>query len=177
MPTIPRQRVIHSATAFMHKPFVCASAEALPFPASRFDGCWSYAVLEHVEHAEKALEEMRRVLKSGGLLILAPAWQCRPWAGQDYSWKSYPELPLLDRFKKAMIPLRDSVAFRALQIVPCRLLHLLDVAVRRDPVHSMDPFDVILWFHSRGDLVLSHPDWWQKFTVRTGPLVIQVNHA
>jgi SAM-dependent methyltransferase len=185
-----------SAAAYMHKPFVCAPAEELPFPDGVFDGAWSYAVLEHVDDPERALSEMRRVLKSGGILILAPAWQCRPWAGQDYAWKPYAELGVMDRVRKALISLRNSVGFRLLTIAPRRVWRLWVYAVLRGPMrfrtrrlepnygeyrmvdadarHSMDPFEAILWFRSRGDRVCSHPGWRRALAVRTGALVVEV---
>jgi SAM-dependent methyltransferase len=189
--------IAETAAAYLRKPFVCAPAESLPFPDGRFDGIWSYAVLEHVENPENALAEMRRVLKPGGILILAPAWQCRPWAGREYAWKPFAELSMPDRLRKASIPLRDSVAFRVLSIVPVRLFRLFAYAVARSPTpfrsrrlqpnyaeyrvadadarHSMDPFEAILWFRSRGDRILSHPGWLRALAVRTGSLVVKVD--
>jgi hypothetical protein len=46
--------------------------------------------------------------------------------------------------------------------------------VDADARHSMDPFEAILWFRSRGDRVLSHPGWIRALFVRTGPLVVEV---
>lgn len=185
-----------SVASFLHKPFHCAPAEALPFPNSQFDGIWSYATLEHVADPEQALMEMRRVLKPGGMLLLAPAWQCRPWARCDYAWKPFRELSRMDRVRKASIPLRDSVAFRALWVVPRRLVRWAGFLLRRRPVrfhsrrlkpcygeyrvvdadalHSMDPFDVLLWFRSRGDRVVSHPGWAQALAIRSGALAVEV---
>ncbi len=180
----------------LHKPFHCAPAERLPFPDGRFDGIWSYAVLEHVENPEQALEEMRRALKPGGVLILAPAWQCRPWAGKEYAWKPYRDLPRLDRIRKAAIPIRDSVVFRSLFVIPVRLFRLLSYAIRRTPTpfrtrrlepnyteyrvidadarHAMDPFEAILWFRSRGDGVRMPAGWLRGLFVRSGALVVEI---
>ncbi len=188
--------VTATVASFLHKPFCCAPAEALPFEASSFDGLWSYAVLEHVENPEQALSEMRRVLKSSGLLILSPAWQCRAWAGRDYAWKPWRDLSLLDGVRKALIPLRNAVPVRACFIFPRRALHLINYFFKKSPLrfyaraltpsysdynvidadarHHIDPFDAILWFRSRGDRVLSHPGWRRSFLVRTGPLVIEM---
>jgi len=74
---------------YFHKPFFTASAAQLPFQEKSFDAIWSYAVLEHVPEPEKALDEMRRVLKPGGLLLLEPAWQCRPWTADGYPVRPY----------------------------------------------------------------------------------------
>jgi SAM-dependent methyltransferase len=184
-----------TVATYLHKPFRCAPAEALPFEDDVFDGAWSYAVLEHVDDPEKALAEMRRVLKPGGILILAPAWHCRSWAGRDYAWTTYGELSLPDRIRKASIPLRNSIAFRALSILPVRLFHFLAYLFLRSPTpfrsrrlkpdyseyrvvdadarHAMDPFEAILWFRSRGDSVLAPAGWRRELMVRAGALVVR----
>jgi len=43
-----------------------------------------------------------------------------------------------------------------------------------DAVNSMDPFEAILWFVSRGDRCLSHPLLKKHISVR-GVLVFQIN--
>lgn len=53
--------------------FQVAEIEAMPFPAERFDAVISSAVLHFArdeEHFNGMLEEMRRVLKTGGLLFV-----------------------------------------------------------------------------------------------------------
>src|SRR5215472_13630172 len=47
---------------------VCASAEHLPFPDAVFDLVLSQEVLEHVRDPFQAMREMKRVLKTGGVL-------------------------------------------------------------------------------------------------------------
>ena len=48
----------------------CASVYAIPFPDNHFDACFSTYVLEHLVYPERALEEMLRVIRPGGELIL-----------------------------------------------------------------------------------------------------------
>ncbi len=185
-----------TVSEFMEKPFYCAPAEDLPFENNHFDGIWSYAVLEHVDNPEKALQEMRRVLKPGGILFLSPAWQCRPWAGRDYAWKPYAELSGLDRMRKAMIPFRNSMILRAGAVIPRRLFRAAAYGLKKSPVrfqsrplvpnyteyrvidadarHHMDPFDAVLWFFSRGDRVLSHTGWLKALSIRTGTVAVEV---
>ncbi len=50
---------------------VCACAEALPFPAHRFDVVAGESVLENTRRPEAALREAGRVLKRGGCLHLS----------------------------------------------------------------------------------------------------------
>jgi ubiquinone/menaquinone biosynthesis C-methylase UbiE len=43
----------------------------LPFPRDHFDAVVSFEAIEHVEEPERALDEMRRVLRPGGLLLVS----------------------------------------------------------------------------------------------------------
>ena len=186
-----------SAGLGYRKPFVTASCEKLPFADRSFDAAWSYAVLEHVPDPEAAFSEMRRVLRPGGLLLLAPAWQCRPWAAEGYPVRPFSDFDWRGKLIKLSIPLRDSIAFRAMHLFPRRLARLavqlaaprrpLRFCYRRlkpnyeqfwmsdsDALNSMDPFEAILWFRSRGDRCLNYPTVLRALFVRTGPLVIQI---
>jgi ubiquinone/menaquinone biosynthesis C-methylase UbiE len=51
--------------------FVVAEAEKLPFKDNQFDVVLCYETIEHVRDPKKAVNEMRRVLKKKGKLILA----------------------------------------------------------------------------------------------------------
>jgi len=52
---------------------LCCMAESLPFPTSSFDYCTNLGSLEHMEHPEKVLSEMYRVLKpSGKAMVIVP---------------------------------------------------------------------------------------------------------
>ena len=52
------------------RPIIQANAEQLPFPDASFDVVYSSHVLEHVNSEEYALQEMKRVLKPNGVLII-----------------------------------------------------------------------------------------------------------
>jgi len=51
--------------------FIKAEAEKLPFRKNQFDIVLCYETIEHVRDPQKAILEMKRVLKKGGKLILA----------------------------------------------------------------------------------------------------------
>ena len=104
-----------------HKPFFTANAEDLPFDDHAFDAIWTITVLEHVPNPEKALREIRRVLKPQGLLCLKPAWNCRPWICEGIPVRQYKDLTIRQRLIKLSLPIRDSVAFRAAHTLPRRL--------------------------------------------------------
>lgn len=203
------QDVVHDCTGFdlsesvracLHKPFVQGDATHLPFLDGSFDAIWTYAALEHVPQPELALAEMRRVLRDGGILLLAPAWQCRPWAAAGLAVRSYHDLSFRLKIEKALLPVRDSVLYRALFILPRRALGWLMHRVARhaarhptafryrvlrpnyqeplcadsDAVNHMDPYEAILWFTSRGDECLSHTTALRRFFVRTGCVVFRI---
>lgn len=182
---------------YLHKPFSCASATALPFHDNSFEALWSIHVLEHVPDPEQALLEMRRVLKPGGLLFLSPAWYCRSWVAQGYPVRPYSDLDLKGKAVKASIPVRNNLMFRASYVIPRRLGRLIsawlgsrqaDLRYKElsanfeifwmedsDAVNSLDPFDVIAWFALRGDQCLNKSTWVQKLFVGTGPLIFRIN--
>lgn len=56
---------------YPHINFVKAEAEKLPFKNNRFDLILCYETIEHVRNPQKAILEMKRVLRGNGQLILA----------------------------------------------------------------------------------------------------------
>jgi SAM-dependent methyltransferase len=111
-----------SSRGHFRKPFIQASATAIPVPDDSFDVIWTINVLEHVPHPEHALREMRRVLRHGGYLYLSPAWQCRPWAAEGYQVRPWSDFGWRGKLIKASIPIRDSVAFRLIYTAPIRVI-------------------------------------------------------
>ena len=51
--------------------FVCADANALPFPDASFDGCRADRAIQHVPDADVALAELARVTKPGGSVVVS----------------------------------------------------------------------------------------------------------
>ncbi len=164
-----------SVRRFFHKRFVLASATLMPFPANEFDGAWSIWVLEHVPNPEAALTEMRRVIKDGGFLFLAPAWDCTPFAAQGYAVRPYRDFGLGGKLMKASMPAQ--LYFFNIARGPVRLSRYLAWRSTRAPttfryrrlkpnydtywmadsdaVNSLDRFETALWFLSRGDECLN----------------------
>lgn len=50
-------------------PFVQANATSIPFKDESFDGVLCADILEHIPEEGRALEEIRRILKKGGILV------------------------------------------------------------------------------------------------------------
>jgi demethylmenaquinone methyltransferase/2-methoxy-6-polyprenyl-1,4-benzoquinol methylase len=78
-------------------PVVQCDAEKLPFADARFDRVSIAFGLRNVTHKERALAEMRRVLKPGGIAMVLEF--SRIWAplAPAYEWYSFNVLPRLGR--------------------------------------------------------------------------------
>jgi SAM-dependent methyltransferase len=187
--------IAESLARYYRKPYRVARGTRYPFDDEMFDAIWTLAVYEHIPRLQDALLEIGRLLKPGGLLLFAPAWQCRPWAAEGYQVRAYRDLGWKGKCIKATIPVRDSVAWRALFIFPKRaarhLLFLLGWRYRQirykrlkanydvywtsdsDACNSIDPHDAVLWFWSHGFECISHSTHLAALFVRTGPLIFR----
>jgi SAM-dependent methyltransferase len=187
-----------SVKRYFHKPFVLGSATSMPFAADQFDAAWSVSVLEHVPNPEAALEEMRRVVKDGGLLYLAPAWDCKPWLANGYPVRPYGDFSLAGRLEKASVPAQSY--FWNLSKVPVRLLLYAGwkgsaggptkLRYRRltpnydhywmpdsDAVNQLDRYETALWFLSRGDDCLDCEGALQGWFQENDQLIIRVHKS
>lgn len=97
------------------------SLEALPFENEAFDFCLATDVIEHVDDDVKALQEIARVLKDGGkVLITVPAFQAL-WGSNDdraHHRRRYVQQDLLDRIDRAGLKVVDSYYFNYLLFLP-----------------------------------------------------------
>ena len=189
--------VAPSARRFFHKPFIQASATAMPFDDETFDVVWTVWVLEHVSQPEQALSEIRRVTKNGGLLYLAPAWNCTSWAADGYEARPYSDFGLVGKLTKASIPVRMHPLYRMSYLLPIRFVRMLWLFVNRAPtalrytklnanfrtywvpdsdaVNSLDSYEAYLWFISRGDQCLDCATTAREATeYERWPLIIRV---
>ena len=69
--------IAESAARYFHKPFVQGSATALPFEDDSFDALWTVWTVEHVPDPEKAMSEMRRVVRPGGKIFFFSGLELR----------------------------------------------------------------------------------------------------
>jgi len=66
-----------------------ANAKRLPFPDASFDGVVSYNALHHVDDPRRAITEMFRVCRPGGLVVvseLSPSWRRRLEVSPDHGF-------------------------------------------------------------------------------------------
>jgi SAM-dependent methyltransferase len=69
--------------------FAAASIYALPFSDGQFDAVFAHALFEHLREPARALLEMKRVLRSSGLVgVRSPDWS---------GWMVYPPSPLIEQ--------------------------------------------------------------------------------
>lgn len=187
--------IAYSLTSYYHKPFRAVDGTSYPFEDEAFGAIWTITVFEHIPNLQAALLEMVRMLRPGGMLLFAPAWQCRPWASQGYTVRPYSDFTWRGKILKATIPIRNSVLWRSCAIFPKRAVRQTRYALGSsykqirykrltanydnywmsdsDACNSIDPHDAILWFLSHGFRCLSHPSPLSIFLVRTGGLVFQ----
>lgn len=187
--------VAESLRKFYHKPYYVIEDEKYPFVDSEFDAIWSIAVFEHIPEVNMALNELKRVLKQGGIVYFNPAWNVRSWASSGLSVRSYSDLNRFDKLRKFLIPLRESLVYRSLSIFPSRILGLFSfiflgggnkLNYRKlnanyekywvndaDACNSIDPFHAILWFLKNDFICLSYKSLFTSFFVRTGPIVFK----
>ena len=174
---------------------ICGDMQHLPIRGSSVACVVSIAALEHVPLPDLVLAEIDRVLCPGGIVYLAPAWFCRPWAARDLLGRTYKDLRWRDRMCKAFIPLRDSLIWRGLAALPRRVLGELRSRVSLRPMPfryqrltpnleeyltsdsdaftSMDPLAALMYFVSRGYDVLNTPGGPRRLFIRHAPLVLR----
>lgn len=172
----------------------CADMEMLPVRPSSIGYIFSFAALEHVPNPERVLTEIERVLRPGGVALLAPAWHCRPWAAEGLEFRGYDQLTPSQRVRKRLIPFRNALLWRASFEAPRRALRELRALSRKpmqfeydrlapnldeyvgtdcDAFTSMDPHAAILYFASRGWEVLSHPGLRERLRSRAEAVVVR----
>ena len=78
---------------------VCAAGEQLPFPDGSFDAILSHEVLEHVQNDRLAVQEMVRVLRPGGRVILFVPNRGYPFETHGIYWRGkyrFGNIPLVN---------------------------------------------------------------------------------
>lgn len=174
---------------------VCGTAEYLPFPDATFGFIYSVATLEHVPAADRAFEEIHRVLRPGGAVFLAPAWNCIQDNCEGIPVRPYSELTLRQKFRKLTLPLRRSLVWKAAIALPMRACRRVfwGIAGRNatrfrfcrlcpeyskfwmsdsDAVSRLDPHEAALFLHSRGYSVMRPGiSWVRQLLAGHAPLV------
>lgn len=187
--------IAESLARHYHKPYKIADGSRYPFPDNTFDAIWTFHVFEHIPDLQTAMLEVVRLLKPGGVVFFAPAWQCRTWAADGYEVRPYSDFGWRGKLVKASIPLRNSIWWRSLFIFPKRIVRQAAYALGQrveaikykkikanyeifwqsdsDACNAIDAHDAILWFKSHGCVCLSHPTATSALLFRHGGLVLR----
>lgn len=114
-------------------PAVRVDACRLPFVSGSFDVVLAADVIEHIDDDRTALEEIARVLKPGGHLVLTvPAFPAL-WGPQDvvaHHRRRYRRSPLLGLLAAAGVAVHTSFHFNYLLFLPIYLARKLLIALR-----------------------------------------------
>lgn len=173
---------------------VVALAEQLPFQSRSVNSIVSIATLEHIPSPDQVMDEIDRVLAPGGVAYLWPAWFCRPWAAEGIHVRKFTELTFRQKIVRLTIPMRNNLLFRALYTLPGRFLRLASYLMRPEPtrfryrtlipnyetywgadsdaVCSLDSFEAILFYCSRGYSIISHTSWRKRLLARHEPVIV-----
>lgn len=172
----------------------------LPYLNDEFDFVFTFATLEHVPDILGALSEIIRVTKNRGIIYLEPAWSCRKWTVKKLQIRPYKELSFLEKLEKLLIPIRNSLIYRAGLQIPKRGLREMkfyfmkkqdivfsqltpDFSLNKKYPHisdddaqvSIDMHSVILFFKSENWQVLSHKSALSRILAKGGPVVFRKN--
>ena len=167
-------------------------ADAIKIPIKeQIDFIFSFATIEHIKRPDLVFNEIHRLLKKNGILLLAPAWNCRNYTVQKLEYRNYKELNFSLRISKFFIPLQNNLLFRAMLKLPIRIydefIYLLGKKIKfrysriypaynlwdkypsiadDDAVVNMDAHSAIMHFISRGYKCITHRNFIARFFCR-----------
>lgn len=175
------------------RPVCTADLVSLPIATESVDAVISWATLEHVPEPDRAIAEIERVLRPGGIAIIAPAWHCRSWTVRRLPFRAYSDLTWPERLSKFLIPLREHLLWRMAAVVPTRLwreaasyVMVLGFPYHRlhpfwdstlphvpddDAACDIDPHALISMWRSKQWRILSHPRLLDRLLCRSGAVV------
>lgn len=131
--------------------WVAGDAERLPFPDRSADACTIAFALRNVTHVDRALSEMRRVLRPGGrMLCLEFSRVVVPMLSELYDTYSFKVLPLLGK-----VVARDEEAYRYLAESIRRFPPQEELAARMGAAG----FEQVTWRNLSGGIVALHSGW------------------
>jgi ubiquinone/menaquinone biosynthesis C-methylase UbiE len=81
--------------------YVDAGAESIPFPDAYFDIAFSFNSLDHVQNLDRAVAEIKRIVKPGGLFLLITEVNHQPTPTEPQSFS----FDVIDRFAPEFAPI------------------------------------------------------------------------
>ena len=136
-------------------------AHRLPFQDACFDGAWADRVLQHVEDPDRVVDEMTRVVRPGGRIVLADP----DYATQVLDIEDRNLAARVLRFRAEAALRNGTLAHRHPGMLAVRALRDVEVEARtllvRDPTAVDDVMGLRTWAHTaaaRGHLEQSEAD-------------------
>lgn len=128
------------------------SATAVPFPADEFDAVVCYQCLEHVPDPGRALDEMVRVCRPGGIVAVVGPNLCSPTAGLAHIARPsvWPSLGFRRRPGMPRHPYGNTVP-EVVGVGVLRAAQLAGKLLRRSPRFTMRDPDPAPPFHADND--------------------------
>lgn len=80
--------------------YVDAGAESIPFPAGHFDAAFAFNSLDHVRDLDRAIAEIKRIVKPDGLFLLITELGHEPTATEPQAFS----FDVVDRFGPEFVP-------------------------------------------------------------------------
>lgn len=132
---------------------LCNFNEKLPFADNSFDGIFALEVIEHIELAENLLEEINRVLKDDGWLIISTPnvayWKFRVYAllgypppKEKYHCRFFTYYTLKKTLKESNFAIQKEVC-----IAPLTIISRLTLKIFQRPIFIKIPFikNIFAW--------------------------------
>ena len=94
-----------------NKNFVLCSMSDTPFKNGQFDKIYATSVISHIEDIDKALREMKRILKNGGSILITTN---NKWTVQIHKLASFIKLIPKHKYDPTAIKMYSSFTFRKL---------------------------------------------------------------
>jgi len=149
---------------------VNAASERLPFGEGSFDTILSHEVLEHVRNDRESIEEMVRVLKPGGVILLFVPNRGYPFETHGIYWRGryhFGNIPLVNylpaRWRNLLVPHVRVYTRRNLE----KLMAVLPVRVVRRQVVFGAYDNIIYRFPAFGRILRSLLQWFERTPLQT----------
>jgi SAM-dependent methyltransferase len=125
---VSEESVEYGSAKGIKKLFVVKDKEKLPFPDSSFDVVMALDVLEHIENDLEALNELKRVVKPEGSIIVAvPAFPFL-WGIQDevaHHFRRYTKSSLRKLFLDAGLSIKRITFFNFTLFIPIAIVRMI----------------------------------------------------
>jgi SAM-dependent methyltransferase len=124
-----KQDETYNTSEHIAKKLIFSELPDLPFASNTFDFVSALDVIEHIEEDEESLQELGRVVKSGGrVLITVPAyeWPWSPHDDQNNHKRRYTLTQMRQKLKSSGLSVIDQSYFNTFLFAPIALVKVLE---------------------------------------------------